>query len=74
MIKKTKRELALDFFQNFMEEGTSKDEADVWVSQKSLIKFYEEMWSSGNILSPNEFKNHLDNFNKKLNEEENNVK
>jgi hypothetical protein len=36
--KKTKRELALDFMENFMNEGTSKDEMGVWVSQESLTK------------------------------------
>ena len=37
-------------------EALSLFEKKVWVSQESLIKFYEGMWSSGNILSPNEFK------------------
>ena len=41
--KKTKRELALDFFQNFLDEGTSKDEAEVWVSQDSLIRLLNEL-------------------------------
>lgn len=31
-------------------------ESKVWVSEESLLRFYEEMWNSGNILSPNELK------------------
>ena len=46
--KKTKRELALDFFQNFMDEGTSKDEAGVWVSQESINNLIE-MYRQGKI-------------------------
>ena len=37
--KKTKRELALDFMENFRNEGTCEDEDKIWVSQESLVKF-----------------------------------
>ena len=71
--KKTKRELALDFFLNFMDEGTSKDEAGVWVSQESLIKTLNKFFNHGNkreMTILNAILKDLDNFNKKLNEEE----
>ena len=55
--KKTKRELALDFFQNFMDEGTSKDEMGVWVSEESLIKMFLEDKEFSNDI---DMKNYID--------------
>ena len=64
--KKTTGEI-IDSYLYLLKKDIVIDYSKVWVSEESLIKFYEEMWSSGNILSPNEFKNHLDISNKKTN-------